>query len=1530
MQADFDDLRFINASDNTKFDYYIEFKIDSTYVDVLVKIHPNITTTNQTIYMYYDNSAASSESNGTLVFDVFDDFDDNSMDAMWTTATKNFDTNATETGKVMDITGDGSGGGYWVSAAWVEIPSFGKADYGWAAKADVYADQTATQYGVSLQGIGFWNSVNSYKDATSVTLYDGTINAYQWEGGNGIFGIAPPNGGGPDSDSWTGSLDVSHADQTWRNLELIWNSSDGKMWYYDDEGHVASNAMSWTNEDLEFFFFTLGRDNPDGTIIARMDNFTLRKYHSPEPTYGFGIEELSVSPPDQPTLVEPANDSVAIIPVTLAVAVTDPDGDYMNVTFYNSTGYQIGAVENVSNGTNASVVWSNPALFFNHTWYVNVTDGLFTVQSPIWTFLANDEPMALNMHIISRDVSSITFEWDNPPDGEWVSLMVIEEDETLRQVITTRDNWTASALKWNRVYNFTHQSGDIYLSIGNYYSFLVKTEGWHEDYLGILDYKRQITVDDVVSADLDNYIVNLTLTDENFDFSKINDTVNGSDVRFVEFEGVNELAYDVTYLNVSGAGGQSMQVIPNSTNCVGNWVDCNKSYDADPDTLASPFIYTEATVYFNYTIPIGAKASTKWTVKDGGGWGWQFDMPDDCFNGDTELKLRAHASYNDTSVEWSCQNNTDNDWVSMRYENSSYHVYYSEIRWYFSALAHISVNVSHLDANYSTKFWFYYGGVTTDNSTTLSGFDGTWHNTTVGSEVAFTAPNPVLSDVVVEEINNTAVNVSWNVTMTSDSRVRYSLNEWFVGESNSEFSNYTDIVVINISGLTTDTTWYFDAVSCDNTNLSNCGNNTANFTLGTLPSMPNVSIFSYNENRADEEVRVCVDLADADGQSVMLYLEYYALGSPYEVFNISDNVNTSVPIIACFTVPVNYGNNYVYRGVAEGNVSTGYSSGYVNEFLSIQNFFAGNPITDDDDNRIRAHSGYREGSCQSEDYMWIETNLVGVGDLRVRWFNGSWTYVPMVNDTDSDMWYLNMSGLDGTWVTFEIWNDTAMQLNWTKPSLNHPLALPNLPERKYVSFGCIPEPISYTLLYLDSLPYYNSVYRWCIASGGNLYECMLAEYVGGGRESGMGADRSGYEWERGNMFRGGITNGESFDTGVLNPERGEHVFDQNKALLPDGYPLDYGEDADISHSNGLPNGSDEYRYCFAFLDFWWNKTQIPSNGISDYYLHFWHSDQMFSLYFWEPQDYRFDFITLFKWEFDQITWTRDFSPVEGTMITERNDVLTTSGTTFNATYDESLGIYYKSFDEITFDSDSDIYDYGLHMDAMWTNVMLGQYQQAFIIFNLPDNATLQGMDSDSDGLTDFDELFVHYTNPKSADTDEGGNPDGQEVGLGMNPNIWTDDDTTPPNITISAPAPTAYGNLDNIPVLITFDGEAVSWTGSQVEGYAMFFEYTNVTSVVGAIAPLPVATYNFTVYANDTLGNMGSESVVFEVYYTGVQQILVDTGSGLGGFLVGITDPTVNLVLALGIIGGIITVLLGVVAAIKGVFSGAGYESDVE
>ena len=92
-------------------------------------------------------------------------------------------------------------------------------------------------------------------------------------------------------------------------------------------------------------------------------------------------------------------------------------------------------------------------------------------------------------------------------------------------------------------------------------------------------------------------------------------------------------------------------------------------------------------------------------------------------------------------------------------------------------------------------------------------------------------------------------------------------------------------------------------------------------------------------------------------------------------------------------------------------------------------------------------------------------------------------------------------------------------------------------------------------------------------------------------------------------------------------------------------------------------------------------------------------------------------------------------------------------------------------------------------------------QTSFVILNLPDNDDLNstgieglGNDTDGDGLTDWEELFIHYTNPKKEDTDNDGLDDNEEILFGTDPNNWDTDHDDLKDSTDPSPFDTRYIN----------------------------------------------------------------------------------------------------------------------------------------
>jgi len=99
-------------------------------------------------------------------------------------------------------------------------------------------------------------------------------------------------------------------------------------------------------------------------------------------------------PPDLPSLISPVNDSSGVgLSPTLKVQVFDPDGDAMNVSFYDALNNQpIGQDVNVVNSGNASITWNDLSYSHTYTWYVIVNDSMQGTQSDIWSFTTMSSP----------------------------------------------------------------------------------------------------------------------------------------------------------------------------------------------------------------------------------------------------------------------------------------------------------------------------------------------------------------------------------------------------------------------------------------------------------------------------------------------------------------------------------------------------------------------------------------------------------------------------------------------------------------------------------------------------------------------------------------------------------------------------------------------------------------------------------------------------------------------------------------------------------------------------------------------------------------------------------------------------------------------------------------------------------------------------------------------------------------------------------------------------------------------------------
>lgn len=242
MNADFSDLRVVNKTENGELNYWIEQKVDSTWAYVWFK--GNFTTANDTqAYLYYGKPSATTTSNGKLVFPLFDDFDDASINAtIWNTA-----------GTVQE-----TGGAAKVTGGWSELSS-----------VDAYSTSSCAMGRIQFQNYGS-DSAFSWSDTANI---GGIFIGYQW---------GYPSAGLNSRIFGTGAGDYSWGTPSGYQYLSICRRDAGSTDYYTNHS-TNKSILEGDAADLNVRFTTLN-------AVQYADWIAVRNYIQYEPTYVFDTE----------------------------------------------------------------------------------------------------------------------------------------------------------------------------------------------------------------------------------------------------------------------------------------------------------------------------------------------------------------------------------------------------------------------------------------------------------------------------------------------------------------------------------------------------------------------------------------------------------------------------------------------------------------------------------------------------------------------------------------------------------------------------------------------------------------------------------------------------------------------------------------------------------------------------------------------------------------------------------------------------------------------------------------------------------------------------------------------------------------------------------------------------------------------------------------------------------------------------------------------------------------------------------------
>ncbi len=317
MQPDFDDVRFTyyNETSNKeiKIPYWIEQKVNSSWAYVWIKVPFIPANGTAKVYLYYGNQNAVSESNGSNVFEFFDDFEDEEIDV----------------NKWNDNTG-----GYSISDSKI---TFNSGDGTWKYIKSVKSFQPEVILEYSIDYYGDWGGSGTKYDGFKGNTLGGTI-SYSLSGDNGPFvgfgeGIADwketPGVGNGDSSTKINTGVNTAPQNVLTNHKAIIKWKVTKVNLYKKWGSTIYNDIFTSyipTSEMNIIFGVRG--NSDYPRRIYIDYVFVRKYADPEPTAIIGSEQPITSTDSQGNYNYTFKAPLEAGTHTIKVNLTNPNGIY--------------------------------------------------------------------------------------------------------------------------------------------------------------------------------------------------------------------------------------------------------------------------------------------------------------------------------------------------------------------------------------------------------------------------------------------------------------------------------------------------------------------------------------------------------------------------------------------------------------------------------------------------------------------------------------------------------------------------------------------------------------------------------------------------------------------------------------------------------------------------------------------------------------------------------------------------------------------------------------------------------------------------------------------------------------------------------------------------------------------------------------------------------------------------------------------------------------------------------------------------
>jgi len=266
MRSDCGDIRFTDSDGKTLLGYWIESGINTSSTKIWVRVPSIPANSTKTIYMYYGNPNATSQSNGNAVFDFFDDFEGTTLDTTkWYVVSG---TSYTVSNSILKIT---------VGAIGLQSPLSFNLNAGYLTEARVqYNTNSESAYSGVLEVANsrFIAGGNANSDAVLLYMVDspsGSTSVKGWvgSGSSASYNIA------------SGVAIFTMSLNTWYILGDETTPTTAAFW--KDYSRLNNYSVTWSKN---IRYVALGSFNGNGTYDIKDTSYDwvrVRKYSSPEP-----------------------------------------------------------------------------------------------------------------------------------------------------------------------------------------------------------------------------------------------------------------------------------------------------------------------------------------------------------------------------------------------------------------------------------------------------------------------------------------------------------------------------------------------------------------------------------------------------------------------------------------------------------------------------------------------------------------------------------------------------------------------------------------------------------------------------------------------------------------------------------------------------------------------------------------------------------------------------------------------------------------------------------------------------------------------------------------------------------------------------------------------------------------------------------------------------------------------------------------------------------------------------------------------